>query len=70
MDVVNIITNVGFPIACCIALAYYITREQKTSREQIDSIIEKHEHEVDTLKEALDNNTKVLERLADMWEEK
>ena len=31
-DIMNIITNVGFPIACCGALAYYVSETTKAQQ--------------------------------------
>ena len=34
------ITNLGFPIACVVGLAYYFVQKDKASREDINKIIE------------------------------
>ena len=47
--IINIISTVGFPIACCIYLFYSNTRQQEKSQEEIDK-----------LRETVDNNTKVM----------
>lgn len=47
--IINIISTVGFPIACCIYLFYSNTRQQEKSQEEIDK-----------LRETIDNNTKVM----------
>ena len=47
--VINIISTVGFPIACCVYLFYSNTRQQEKSQEEIDK-----------LRETVDNNTKVM----------
>lgn len=52
MDVVNIITSVGFPIACCIGMAWYILKRD-----------DKHAKEVENLRKSIDNNTKVMTEL-------
>ena len=53
-DIVTIITNVGFPIAICIMLMWYI-RE----------LTSKHQSETKEFTEALNKNTIVLQRLCD-----
>lgn len=53
-EIATIFSNYIFPIAVCIYLFY---REQRTT--------EAHKAEVDTLREALVNNTLVLQRLID-----
>ena len=55
MDVNSIYTaigSLGFPIAMCIALFWYITRQN-----------EKHKEEIDKLAEAINNNTTVMTTL-------
>ena len=34
------ITNLGFPIACVVGLAYYFVQKDKSSREDINKIID------------------------------
>jgi hypothetical protein len=34
MDFATLIQNVGFPIACCIALGYYLNNKDKADREE------------------------------------
>ena len=51
-DIVNIISTVGFPITMCLVLLYEI-------KEMTDS----HKEETSALKDALNNNTIVLEKI-------
>lgn len=51
-ELVTIISNVGFPIAMCLFLLYYIKQES-----------DKHKAETDKLSETLDGNTRVLTEL-------
>lgn len=53
-DIVTLITNVGFPIACTCALFYFLTKER-----------EQHRVETSELKDAINNNTIVMQRLFD-----
>lgn len=50
--VVSLISTVGFPICCCIALFYYMTKQR-----------EEHKEEVEKMTEALNNNTIALKKL-------
>lgn len=52
MNIIEIITSVGFPIACCIALAWYIYKRD-----------EKHEEEISKLRESIDKNSDVIQEL-------
>lgn len=51
-EIVNIISNVGFPIAVCVVMFYYMNKQS-----------EKHKQEIDKLSETLQGNTKVLTEL-------
>ena len=53
-DIVTIISTVGFPIAACVALFWQTNEMQKN-----------HQEEMDCLKEALNNNTLVVQKLVD-----
>lgn len=53
-DIVTLITNVGFPIACTCALFYFWNKER-----------EQHREETAGLKDAINNNTVVMGRLID-----
>lgn len=48
-DIINIISTVGFPIACCVYLFYSNDKQQK-----------KHEEEIEKLRETIENNTEVM----------
>lgn len=64
-SIVQIISTVGFPIVCCGALMYYVKYIIDTNREQLNSIIEKHQKEESELTAALNNNTLVMQKLID-----
>lgn len=53
-DIVTLITNVGFPIACTCALFYFLNKER-----------EQHCAETAELKDAINNNTIVMQHLID-----
>lgn len=50
--IVTIISNVGFPAAVCIALFFYMEKQN-----------ERHQNETDKLNETVQSNTKVLTEL-------
>lgn len=52
--VTQLISNVGFPVACTIALFYFWNKER-----------ESHKEEMNTLKDAINNNTQVMQRVVD-----
>lgn len=52
--IVTIISTVGFPIAACVALFWQINEMQKSHKEEMNGV-----------KEALNNNTLVVQKLVD-----
>ena len=80
-DVVTIIQTVGFPIACAVAMFLMLQSEQKAHKEESAKLTETitemklsfndaiHNQE-QTITEAINNNTQVMQRLVDMLEEK
>lgn len=57
--ITSLIGSLGFPIACCIALFWYITKNAK-----------QHKEEMDKMSEAINNNTNVMNQLILKLEEK
>ena len=55
-DIVTLITNVGFPIACTCTLFYFWNKER-----------EEHRVETSELKDAINNNTIVIQKLMDKF---
>ena len=54
--IIQIINGCGFPIAACIGMAWFIVWNKKQAQEN-----KKYNYE--NLKEAIDNNTKVMQEL-------
>lgn len=50
--VIQLISTVGFPIVCCIALFWYMIKQRDL-----------HKEEINELKKSIDNNTIILTRL-------
>lgn len=50
--IVSLISNVGFPVAVCVALFFYMEKQN-----------ERHQNETDRLGETIESNTKVLTEL-------
>ena len=51
-DIVSLVSNVGFPVAVCVALFFYMEKQN-----------ERHQQETDKLNETVQSNTKVLTEL-------
>ena len=52
--IMQLISNIGFPVAVCLICFWYINKQS-----------EEHKAEIDELTNALNNNTLVMQRLAD-----
>lgn len=51
-EIIQLVSNIGFPIAMCVILFFYMTKQN-----------DKHKEEIDKLSETLQGNTKVLTEL-------
>lgn len=65
-DVIQMVTTVGFPIAMCLILAWYVKTRDEAHTEQISRITEMHKEEARTMTEALQNNTLTIQKLVDI----
>ena len=64
MDVVlQIIQTVGFPVACCVFLGYFIKKQNDEYREDVRTITEKYEGAIEKFSTSIDKNTLVLTSL-------
>ena len=75
-DIVNLITNLGFPIVCVIACAYFINYMIKSDREENQKREEKYVETInnfstvmDKVNENLINNNKRLEYIENKLDE-
>ena len=75
-DVVNLITNLGFPIVCVIACAYFINYIIKTEREENQKREEKYIETINNFSVVMDkvndnliNNNKRLEYIENKLDE-
>lgn len=62
----QIISTVGFPIAMCILMAWYVKYTTDLHREDTNIREEAHKQEVNDITKALNNNTLVLQKLVDI----
>lgn len=65
-DIIQMVTTVGFPIAMCLILAWYVKTRDEAHTEQINRITEMHKEEARTMTEALQNNTLTVQKLVDI----
>lgn len=64
-SVLSAISTVGFPIACCIAMGWYVKDQTEKNREEIAKINAQHKEEMGEVTQAINNNTLALQRLCD-----
>ena len=58
--VITFIKEVGFPIAVCCAFGWYIYKQNVSHQKQLDTMAERHQHEMDKVVGAVENNTKAI----------
>ena len=66
MDLVNIISNFGFPIGACVVMGIWTDKQMKQNREDVKELNREHNEEI---KKALENNTEALKQLTQMISE-
>lgn len=59
----EIIKTVGFPIACCVFLGWYLKTQTDQYREDVKGITEKYEKAIEKFSKSIDKNTTVLNSL-------
>lgn len=62
-DIITLINGVGFPIFACIAMGAFIVWDRKQRAVEKKQRKESEEYTLNTLKEAVDNNTRIIEKL-------
>ena len=64
--IASLISNVGFPIVCFLAAAWYVKYREDKNDEKIEKLNNLHDEENKRMVEALNNNTVALTKLTDM----
>lgn len=59
----TLIGSVGFPVALCIGLLWYLMKLQQTHKEELVELQNAHKEESDKLSEAISNNTIVMQQI-------
>lgn len=62
----NLFNNIAFPFSMCAIMCFYIWQRDKKDSVKDDL----HKKEVDKLAEAIENNTKIMERVLEALERK
>lgn len=68
MDIVQLISSLGFPIAACIGMAWYVKYQTDTNKKELKEIREMYSKRVEDATQALHENTLALQKLVDELE--
>lgn len=63
--IISIVGSLGFPIAACIAMGFFFSKTNENYRLDIKEMQSNHKTEMESVKEALNNNTIALQKLID-----
>lgn len=58
--ILQVIQTVGFPIACCVFLGYFIKKQSDEYREDVKKITEDYNEAIKEFRKTIDKNTLVL----------
>lgn len=74
MDILQLLSNYCFPIVACLAMGWYVRYITDKNMEETSKLNEQHTKVMlaykDELKDAINNNTLVMQRLCDIMEVK
>lgn len=62
--IIQLISTVGFPITMCGAMGWFAVDQTNKHREEVSKLNEQHEEEINTIVEAINNNTVALKELS------
>lgn len=62
-NIVNLISNLGFPVAIAIIVIWYLSSYIKDTNARIDAYSEKYHEDIISFQKSLDNNTAVMTAL-------
>lgn len=64
-EIVTLISTVGFPIAMCVAMAFYVKYINDQNNTKMQEVNQLHYNEMVKMVEAIDNNTMALTKLSE-----
>lgn len=65
MDFAQVFNNMAFPLACCIAMGWYVYHMSETHREDTKLLNKQHEEAETKITEAINNNTLVMTQICE-----
>lgn len=63
--VIQVVSTLGFPIAACCAMAWYVNSTTNKHREEVSKLNQQHAEEMKEVTIAINNNTLALQKLCD-----
>lgn len=60
------IGSVGFPIVCCVAMAWFFNKVNENYRNDIKELSQNHKEEVKAMTDAINQNTLVIQKMCDI----
>ena len=63
-QIMQLITTVGFPIVMCGAIGWFVVDQTNKHREEVSKLNDQHANEMNTVVEAINNNTVALKELS------
>ena len=64
-DIVQIISTLGFPIAACIAMGWFVKYQTDNNNKTMADLRQEQAEQNNTMLKAINNNTKALQELID-----
>lgn len=68
MEIVDLISNVGFPMACVLVMGWFIKYLSDTNRKERDQTRKEYIAEVSQLRKTLEQNTLIIQSLRELLE--
>lgn len=65
MDIINLITNVGFPIVCCCIMFSHMEKTEEKNMKKFENINKELINLVEKTTKAIENNSNALDNLKD-----
>lgn len=63
MNIITIIQTVGFPIAACVGMAWYVKYITDQHNTQMDKLTDSYQESIAEIKQAVETNTIIMTKL-------
>lgn len=64
-QIMEAVTTIGFPVVMCFAMGWFVVDQTNKHREEVAKLNEQHKQEMETVTEAINNNTIALKELSE-----